>query len=51
MDNIRITENHEEMKAIAREIIEEKKAYYSDRVMDMIRDFITGRLPDIRIWL
>ncbi|MBR6702422.1 MAG: hypothetical protein IKI78_04715 [Clostridia bacterium] len=47
MDNIRITENHEEMKAIAREIIEEKKSYYSDRVMDMIRDFITGRLPDI----
>ena len=46
MDTIKITNNHEEMKAIAREIMAEKKDYYSDQLLGIIRNLFSGRLPD-----
>lgn len=47
MSTIRVTENQDEMLSIAKSIVNKKQDHYSGKLMNMIQDFVRGRMPEL----
>ncbi len=45
MKPIKITESHEEMVSIGKDIAQQKKTYYNGQLLKTIADFVSERLP------